>query len=316
MKLLLVTPWQNSWISYWNTFLDEQNIEHQWIVSETYGKVGENKEFMFLPEYQAKLDWADYIITMWADKWAIHISEWKPKNKKLAVILRSYEIFERSGWTDLPLIKWDKVDRFFMLNESHLPVFNRRVPGITPTMFIKNGVDLDEWKFIKRDKGNKIAFICDISQKKGIELVVQAISHLNNNKQDVQFEHIGRNIDMRRWYYLEHIMPALNMKWINCGWKNGHKFVQDFLKDKHYIISTSIVEGNPMNVIEAMAMGIKPLVHFWPGADKQFPINCLWVNLDDLLGIYKDVYNPEEYRQWAEDKYDFRKNYKQVIDAL
>jgi hypothetical protein len=36
-------------------------------------------------------------------------------------------------------------------------------------------------------------------------------------------------------------------------------------------LSTSLSEGNPNNVIEAMAKGIKPVVHAWPGAEDQFP---------------------------------------------
>jgi len=306
MKILCVSPWQNTWVSYWTEYIRSRGHEVQWHIERNLNNVG------------AKMEWCDAILNMWADKFAIAFST--ANKKPLYVILRSYEIFTYSGWSALEKIKWENVKRLFMLNEAHFHMFKRRVQGVVPTI-IKNGIDLGEWRFngVVKDK-NKIAFIADINEKKGVELLVQSIYELSKINPEIYLEHLGRNQDIRRCYYLNTVMPNLKFNWFNTRYKSEHGFVQGFLADKKFIISTSIAEGNPMNIIEAMAMGVIPLVHTWPGAGVQFPAECLWTTFDELRDIYSklsaDELAPQRMRAWAEDKYDYRKNYKPVIDAM
>lgn len=310
MKILCVSPWNNTWIEYWTKAFESKGHEVRWHINH-YPRPADVKE---------PIEWCDKILCHWADKYAIMLTDQEVNTKPLYVILRSYEIFSADGWSDLALINWDRVSGFFMLNEAHEYVFKQRIKGIYPK-FIKNGVDLDEWKFNGQAKDlSKIALICDINEKKGIELLVQAISELSKEN-EVTLEHIGRNQDIRRWYYLENIMPKLNTRWFNQGYKNSHGFVKDFLKDKGFIISTSIAEGNPMNIIEAMAMGIVPLIHNWPGAEIQFPKEYVWTTFDELRAIYKRCINNYEEeqkrcRRWAEEKYDYKKNFQVVINEM
>ena len=310
MKIMCFTPWKNTWVNYWTKYIESRGHECRWHITE-------NIEMAAIKE---SADWADKTLCMWADRYAIMLTDPCINTKPLFVILRSYEIFSADGWSDLGKIRWDNVKKLFMLNESHFIPFKYRVPNTTPT-FIKNGVDLDEWKTdtTTRDS-NKIAWICDVNEKKGVELIVQAISELSKINPDIKLEHIGRMQDLRRWYYLETIMPKLNTKWFNTGYKNDHNFVKDFLADKKFIISTSIAEGNPMNIIEAMALGVIPLVHTWPGSDVQFPAECLWTTFDELRDAYSklsaDTNASARMRAWAEDRYDYRKNYKPVVDAM
>jgi len=310
MKILCITPWPNTWVGYWTKYIESRGHEVKWHISP----------YVIPEKIRPDLDWCDIVLSHWADKYAIMLSDPLMNTKPLYVILRSFEIFSADGWADLGSIQWKNVKQLFMLNEAHLHSFKCRVQGIEPT-FIKNGVDLDEWKPSDTPKNpDKIAWICDINEKKGVELCVQAISELFKLNPGIKLEHIGRNQDLRRWYYLEQVMPRLNTRWFNTGYKADHGFVQDFLKDKKFIISTSIAEGNPMNIIEAMALGVIPLVHTWPGAEMQFPEECLWTTFDELRDIYQKLNNDpltsSRMRSWAEDRYDYRKNYKSVIDVM
>jgi len=310
MKILCFTPWKNTWISYWTQYIESRGHEVDWYIKE---KIYEGELKKVIQNY-------DKLLTHWADKYAIILSDPEINTKPLYVIIRSYEIFSAEGWSDLGVINWKNVKKTFMLNEAHYHPFSCRVQGVKP-VFIKNGVDLEEWQLndITRCR-DKIAWICDVNEKKGVELVVQAISELTKINPDITLEHIGRNQDIRRWYYLEQVMPHLNTKWYNVGFKNDHNFVKDFLADKKFIISTSIAEGNPMNIIEAMATGVIPLVHNWPGAEIQFPKECIWTTFDQLRDIYQkldqDTGTYARMRKWAEKHYDYRINYKPVIDAM
>ena len=309
MKILCNTPWQNTWVSYWTKYIESRGHEVQW-------HIGKN-----LKGIEEKVDWCDAILSMWAD---LHVMELSKKNQKpLYVILRSYEIFSQPVVNDIPLlsqIKWENVKQLFMLNEAHYPVFKQLVKGVTP-IFIKNGIDLTEWmpNGTLKDRA-QLAWIADINGKKGVELLVQAVHELNKINPDIHIEHIGRNQDIRRCYYLNTVMPKLNATWFNSDYNNDHGFVRNFLSDKKFIISTSIAEGSPMNLIEAMAMGTIPLVHTWPGAKLQFPKECLWTTFDELRDIYTKLDADKEaskrMRSFAEEHYDYIKNYKPVIDAI
>lgn len=302
MKILCVSPWHNTWIKYWTEFFQSKGYEIDWFIDT-------NLQEKSINELKDKIDWADCVLCMWADKWAVIISE--SINKPFFLILRSYEVWSNQGWADLPKIKWDKVTQLFMLNEAHYPIFRIRVKGVTP-IFIKNGLDIDEWTLDEKKDPNKVAFICNVSEKKGIELVVQAMHELHKINPAIKLEHIGKLQDIRRWYYLESILPHLNMRWYNSGFKNSHKFVRNFLKDKGYVICTSIAEGHPMNIIEGMATGCIPLIHLYPGAEYQWPKEYLWANFDELRELVLRKHDRKKIRQFIVDNYDYRKTYDAV----
>jgi hypothetical protein len=75
-----------------------------------------------------------------------------------------------------------------------------------------------------------------------------------------------------------------------------------------------------MNIIEAMASGVIPLVHNWPGSEIQFPAECIWTTFDGLRDIYTRLSSDEaaslRMRKFAEERYDYRKNFKPVIDCM
>ena len=78
-------------------------------------------------------------------------------------------------------------------------------------------------------------------------------------------------------------------------------------------LSTSISEGNPNNVNEAMMKGIKPVVHTWPGAHSQYPQGCLFRTVDEAIAIIRsDDYRAPVYRDWAMERFS-PSNWRQVI---
>jgi glycosyltransferase involved in cell wall biosynthesis len=80
--------------------------------------------------------------------------------------------------------------------------------------------------------------------------------------------------------------------------------MKDFLSDKSFIISSSVKEGCPMNILEGMAMGLKPLVHVWPGALDIFPRKWVWASIKEATDILESEHNPEEYRQFVVDNHN------------
>jgi hypothetical protein len=84
---------------------------------------------------------------------------------------------------------------------------------------------------------------------------------------------------------------------------------------------TSVCEGHPFNVIEAMAKGIKPVINNFCGAELVFDKNFLFNNIDEAIKmITRDQYDSQLYRnyiiekQWTEkDQVD---KFKRLIEEL
>jgi len=307
MKILCLTNWENSWINYWTKYIESRGHEILW-------GIGNKCAYSDIRDlYQ----WADAILSHWAVGWPNVITRLK-LTKPLFVIHRSFECFNDTQFgMQIKDIDWSYVSRLFMLNESHYELFKKQVPGVQPT-FIKNGIDIDEWPFVHRgeESAHNLAWIANINHKKGEMLAAHAVAEIQTIDSLVQLHHIGKIDSTRISLYLENIAPYLKFIWYSEGHQNKHGFVSDFLKDKKYIFSSSLVEGHPMNILEAMATGCKPLIHRYPGVEHQFPEKYIWSSFADLLRMYREPCDPHEYRSFIAKRYDYRITYKPIIDAI
>ena len=79
------------------------------------------------------------------------------------------------------------------------------------------------------------------------------------------------------------------------------KDVSGWLEDKHYIVCSSILEGHPVGIMEAMACGLKPLIHNFVGARGAYPDKYLWNTIPEFVSMVReDDYNSEDYRKFIQ----------------
>jgi glycosyltransferase involved in cell wall biosynthesis len=94
------------------------------------------------------------------------------------------------------------------------------------------------------------------------------------------------------------------------------KDIPSWMQDKDFILSTSISEGNPNNVIEGMATGLKPVIHNWPGAKEQFPEDCVFDTVEQAVKLITEGgYNPLACREWVEKHYSMD-NIRQIHQVI
>jgi glycosyltransferase involved in cell wall biosynthesis len=98
-----------------------------------------------------------------------------------------------------------------------------------------------------------------INYKKNPAEWIQIISKLKEIDKQYKLRIGGDFQDHRYKVYFEYIKKEMKMEdnFILHGWINE---VGKFLEGKNYIISTSIHEGHPYNILESMAKGIKPKI--------------------------------------------------------
>jgi glycosyltransferase involved in cell wall biosynthesis len=304
MKILLHYPaWGNRWIPYINEELSRYDLT----VTTSHD-----------PHEVARLSQeADILMSMWASE----VVEFWTKtfgHKKIITYLRRYE-------SHTPLVRestilFNRVDAVIFVSEFYRDYFNELLdkgdfPGPKCQYVIPNGVDLSGFPLRKRRATtNKIALVCSFREVKNIALAFQILLNLPKR---YTLHQIGiAHKDISTWQlftYMENL--GLGDRFTTEG-EIPPDQVSSWLEDKEFIISTSLNEGNPNNIIEAMSMGIKPIIHNWPGAKDQFPESLIFNTVDEAVElIKKDYYNPSFYRMWVKDKYSLE-NFKQLHKVI
>jgi len=115
--------------------------------------------------------------------------------------------------------------------------------------------------------------------------------------------------------YLDNLAIQLNRKIYIYG-QIKESNLDLWLEDKNYILSTSMREGCPNNVIEAMAKGIKPVVHNWPGAKEQFG-ECVFNTIDEAVAMISSdsPYNSDQYLKCVNDKFS-EDNFNKLAEII
>jgi glycosyltransferase involved in cell wall biosynthesis len=107
--------------------------------------------------------------------------------------------------------------------------------------------------------------------------------------------------------YLRHMVNALGLQ-DSVVFEDWKRDVHVWLKDKHYVASTSIIESQGMGLLEAMACGLKPVIHNFPGASEIYKQEYLFnISEEFCQHILSDSYEPVQYRRFVEEKYPLKK---------
>jgi glycosyltransferase involved in cell wall biosynthesis len=258
----------------------------------------------------ANADLADVIWCEWADHNAIAVSNYKGRAKKILRI-HAYEVFSQY----MERINFDAFDKIVFIADHIKDHFTQKIkidPG--KIELIHNGVDLTKFQVAKDKKiNNKIAYAGFISNKKGAPL----LKHIMYSFPEMEFHIAGtfqeQDVELN---FKNKTRPPMHDIFM-YGWQED---LNAFFADKTYILNTSIREGCPVSVLEAMACGLEPLIFNWIGADKIFPRLNIFDSYQCLsMSILDNKVDFRANRRFVAAKYDFDKKYeliKMLIDDL
>lgn len=258
------------------------------------------------------LRWADLAWFEWSDQILIRASHLS-KHCPIIARLHSFEAL-----TSLPeKINWSNIDALIFVAKHVQKIAQKRFPSMkrTPSYIIPNAINLEKFKFYPKKKGYHLAFVANISHKKGIPLLIQCFYELLKIDPRYKLHLAGEAQEIRFDFYLSQMIEKLNLKnkIIRYGRINN---IPKFLSDKHFIISTSPFEGCPLNILEGMACGLKPIVHSWIGAEEIFPQEFIFKTTDEFVNLVtENNYKPEEYRKFIEKKFALSNQLK-MIDRI
>jgi glycosyltransferase involved in cell wall biosynthesis len=298
MEVEMYSYWNNAWVRYINDYFKEkENISINWHIGG---------RFEAPSEYNKKIG-----VIMWANEHAEFVSKCNIKIfKKTVVFIRSYEIF--SGF--IQKINWKNIDLAVFCNKSFLEVISPQIA--CKSIYIPNAINLDEWKPQKHYRGYNIAMVCHLNHKKGISMVPQVLYELNKIDKRYNIHIAGAPQQTRHIVYMNHILKQMGLRDRVITY-NHINDIQGWLDDKDYLLTTSVTEGHPNNVLEAMSLGIKPVIHNWIGCKHNFPENLIWTGISEAVDLITNhEYDSMAYRKFVEDHYSHKEVYKKIEKIL
>ena len=257
------------------------------------------------------MKWSDISWFEWCTNLAV-IGSKQPKVCKNIIRLHRYEAYGQ--WPEL--VNWANIDILVTVGNSFVKdALIHTVPNLesqTSVVTIPSGVDLEKFTFSERRRGKNIAFLSNLRTVKNPALVLQCMQKLHYIDAEYRLFFGGISQNRALEQYLNYMVDALDLRDVVFfdGWQED---VRSWLEDKDYIVSTSIIESQGMGLLEAMACGLKPVIHNFPGAEEIFPSEFLFnISEEFCEQILSDTYEPKRYRRFVEEKYPLKKQLTKI----
>ncbi|MEN3008910.1 glycosyltransferase, partial [Pseudothermotoga sp.] len=216
-------------------------------------------------------------------------------------------------------INWQNIDVLILVAEHmrsilenyHSQIYRKMCDKI---IIIPNGVDLNKFSFKVHSPGYNLAIVAHINHKKDPAMWLQVIGMLKKMDERYTLHIAGDFQEIRYANYFKHFIKDSGLE------KNvkHYGFVNDviaLLEDKNYLLSTSIHESFGYNIAEAMARGIKPIIHNYAGAKTQWPEKLIYNFLDEIAIKLVD-YDSESYRRFTEENCSIEKQTARISNLI
>ncbi len=255
-------------------------------------------------DIETAIKWADTVWLEWANELALKLTNHPTllEGKRVICRLHSYEAF-----TNFPKqIDWNVIDKVIFVAEHIKNITQELAPKIKTTSMsiIPNGINLEKWKFRTRRKGFNIAYVGSINYKKGSILLPHLLNAVYNKDKRYRLHIAGEIQDPRYAFYFKQMVQdmGLSNNFIMYGKIDD---IDTWLEDKNYILSASLLESQQLSLCEAMAKGIKPVIHNFVGAKDIYPGKYVFNTIDEAADmIHSTDYKSAEYRRHISERYN------------
>ena len=147
-------------------------------------------------------------------------------------------------------------------------------------------------------------------------MILQCMQKLQYIDPEYRLFFAGRFQDQAIEQYVRYMIDVLGLKNVVFfdGWQED---VRSWLSDKSYVVSTSFIESQGMGILEAMACGLKPVIHNFPGANEIFSSDYLFNIAEEFCDkILSASYEPQQYRRFVEENYSQRDQLAKINNIL
>jgi glycosyltransferase involved in cell wall biosynthesis len=284
-----------------------------------------SREFEVRTAYSRSLEdmvkaaqWADIVWLEWANESAVSLSAHPTAltGKRVVCRLHSYEAFTPF----ITQIEWSRIHDLVFVADHLRDITLKHNPAIAKTVrhlhVIPSGISLDRFPYRNRRPGKNLAYLGSINYKKGPMLLFQAFASLSRRHPGYHLFIGGDVQDLRYLYYFQQLAQELGIS--GQIHMEGHiADVPKWFEDKNFIICSSVLESQYLAIMEAMACGIRPLIHNFVGARSIYPKDLLWNTIDDFISLVTEgEYDSRRYRSFVEAHYSTQIQEKRLQDLF
>lgn len=269
-------------------------------------------------EIESAVRWADTVWLEWANELTSTLTNHSTilDGKHVICRLHSYEAF--AGY--VRKIRWERIDNLIFVAGHIKDIVVSQVPRLLQQVgyihIVPNGINMDKFIFKERKKGNNIAYLGYINYKKGPMLLLHAFRELVQTDNRYRLFIAGDFQDARYKLYFDQMIQEMDLE-KNIQMDGWIENIGAWLEDKQYIVCSSVLEGHPVSLMEAMACGLKPVIHNYVGARGSYPAKYLWNTIPEFVQkVTEDDYNSTEYREFIERNYSLDSQLKKIEDIL
>jgi glycosyltransferase involved in cell wall biosynthesis len=273
------------------------------------------EETFNLREIQAVMDWADVTWFEWTYKILAQASNRLRKSSRVVTRLHRWEAFQDV----IHRINWSFVDTLIPTTNHIVEVAKKRIPRIDEMVDIEtisSTVDPNRFQFREREPGYDVAYVGHLNYRKNPSLLLQCLHALVHKDERYQLHMAGDFQHSVIEVYFEHMLDELDLRehvQID-GWVDD---MPAWLDNKRYLILTSLHEGNPYSVLEAAAMGVRPLVHTFPGADELYPDSWTFASPSEFAEkVLNEDYTPSEYRDHVVNRFSLTEQVRDIASLF
>jgi glycosyltransferase involved in cell wall biosynthesis/ubiquinone/menaquinone biosynthesis C-methylase UbiE len=260
------------------------------------------------------VQWADIVWLEWANELAIALTNNSAllRDKRVICRLHSYEAF--AGYVQK--INWEVIDDLLFVAGHIKDVVLKQVPDLRHKVHhihvVPNGINVDKFAFKERSKGWNLAFLGNVNYKKGPMLLLHALRALVDVDNRYRLFVGGNFQDGRYALYFEQMAQEMKLE-RNIQLDGYIQDIQAWLDDKQYIVCTSVLEGHPVGIMEAMACGLKPAIHNFVGARSLYPPEYIWNTIPEFVAlITQEKVDSQSYRNFITQNFSLENQLTQL----
>ncbi len=263
-----------------------------------------------------QMKWSDVSWFEWANGPVIPASR-MPKVCKMICRLHNTEVFSPAP----SQINWQNIDHLIFVSKSIRALFEQLLQGNidqnTQVHVIPYGIDLREFNMIERGCEKRIAYLSDFHSEMNPALMPLILNQIVKNDPSYHLFMAGRIRDLTLHRYIIDVIKKLKIEQ-NFTYDGQVENMIEWLSDKDFILSTSIVENNHFEIIEGMALGLKPIIHNYLGNQgESFDTKYIFDTPEEAAQlILSDDHQPIEYRNFVEERFNLDSEinqFKQIV---
>jgi glycosyltransferase involved in cell wall biosynthesis len=202
-------------------------------------------------------------------------------------------------------VQWDRVDAVAAddLNATE-GLLRRRIGELDRAEIhrIPFGLDVPAAPVVQRTAGKNLVCLDPVSHRHNPALLIQCFARLLADNAEYRLIFGGYFVDDMLTDYLRHMVEQMGLSQaVRFEPRRGP--LSAYLRDKHVLVSADML-GDYRLVLQAMARGLKPVVHASPSANEMFPPEHLFRTPEEFCRAVLDTpHRPTEWHRYVAERF-------------